>query len=166
MLELEDLADEIFLEIFSHLSAERACACLLSRRLGALAQYVLYRSPFFVDKESLEWFLCTILSRPNLAKFVRDLTLDIRTFRPEPSFNPCDIPLFAATASRLELPYSMERSDHQFQLLLHLLQNLQVLDLTREATDQFDQFLENSVIHDGARPLPAGFRSLRHVHLP
>lgn len=169
MLELEDIADEIFLEIFSHLlRPECARACLLSRRLGSLARYILYRTPSVVglewDSPSLELFLRTIVARPVLAGFVRHLVFDVRTFRPEPSPIPIDIALFTSAARRLKLPHLTQRSDHQFQLLLHLLPNLQAIEIARDNTDQFDQFVENYVIHDRTRPLPVGFRSLRHVH--
>lgn len=169
MLELEDLADEIFLEIFSHLlSPECARVCLLSRRLGSLAQYILYRTPSVVrleyDSPSLELFLRTILARPLLAGFVRHLEFDGDSFWREQVLTPSDSALFTSAARRLELPYSMQRSDHQFQLLLHLLPNLKAIDITRDEADQFDQFVGNYVLHDRTRPLPVGFRSLRHVH--
>lgn len=169
MLELQDLADEIFLEIFSHLvCAELAVACLLSRRLGALAQYVLYRTPsvcgYQLDNPSLLLFVRTILSRPILARSIRHLKFDGIIFGRQYTLSSRDTTLFTTAARRLELPYSMERSNQHLQLLLHLLPNLYALDFVRDDPDALDRFIEDYAIHDRTRTLPVAFRSLRHVH--
>lgn len=167
MLDLQDFADEIFLEIFSNLLCpELARACHLSRRLGALAQYVLYRTPSIVGSQTnefLEQFLRTILSRPLLARYIRHLTLDGLLGQQYPLSDTYHS-LFTSAARRLELPYSMELSDHLLQLLLHLLPNLHALTIVRDISDRFHEFIMDNVIDDQTSSLPVGFRSLRHVH--
>lgn len=170
MPDIQELADEIFLEIFSHLAcAELARACLISRRLGSLAQFVLYQTPTIdrsrLDHRMLELFLRTILSRPILARFVQELRLDGLIFGLENPACRSNINLFTSAARGLELPYSMQWPNDHLQLLLHLLPNLRRLHMLREDTlDPFDRFIEDYVIHDRTRALPVAFRSLRHVH--
>lgn len=169
MLTVEDLADEITLEIFSHIPcADLANVCLISRRVGAIGRFSLYREPVLINHRftgySIQLFLRTVIPNPTLAGYVRHLTLDCHD-SPAPDgtheLSSVTTALFLATARDLGLPSDASR----LLLLVHLLPNLKALTLHRDSrADLFDGFIANHVYPGQARTLPAGFQSLRYVH--
>lgn len=175
MLTLESLADEIFLEIFSHLfCADLANACLISRRLGAIGQICLYRAPIITNyrdtQDSLKLFLCTVIPNPVLAGYVRNIALNphdspIISERHElnelSELDSITAGLFLSTAGALGL--GIEQS--KVVLLLHLLPNLQALTLSRDwEYSGVETFIADLVFHRDNSTLPVGLRSLRHVY--
>lgn len=166
---LEDFADEIFLAIFSHLLClDLANACRINRRLGAIGQISLYRTPVLSscrqEPNTLQVFLHTVIQNPQLAGYVRHLTLETRDSPDVDEIHDLSI----TTALSLPTIGSLGKQFRQSRLLLllHLLPNLQTLTVLRDCVpDLLDTFIAHHVSPRETRTLPVGFRSLRHIHL-
>lgn len=109
-------------------------------------------------------FLRAVLSRPELAKYVRVLRLS--WFSANESNNPnqqnaSDINLFTAAAAPFRLPHTLSSHGSQIILLLHVLPNLREFYIVPPtASAIFSDFLE-STLDIPTAALPVGLKSLR-----
>lgn len=163
------IPNEIFAAIFRLLDRDSLLsASLVSRRLHAITNPILYREVelTYVSKPppSLQIFLRTILIRPMLAKHVRVLILEWENFSVEglvPDLSPNDVRLFTSAATNIGLPHSPHSQGAQVVLLLHLLPNLQDLDIyPPHDLDIFNEFMEANAFSP-IEALPVGLRYLR-----
>lgn len=172
MPKLPDLPTEILREIFSSLDlVDLRKSCPLSRRLHEVAEPFLFRvadlDGMILDDMEIPRFLGTVLSRPQLAQYVRVLQLSCyaaREWSPESDDlshqNASDISLFAAAGERFGLPRSPCTQGRQIILLLHALPNLQEFNLSAPSSPAVFDFLDTTLDMPTAS-LPAGLKSVR-----
>lgn len=75
---LEDLPDELLLQILALLPSQRdICAtCLVSRRLNAIADPVLYKAIFFDQPKHHMTFSESLLTRPRRGSLIQNVRLE------------------------------------------------------------------------------------------
>lgn len=166
---LPDLPTEILREIFSSLNCvDLAKSCRLSHRLNEIAEPFLYTvadlDSHGIDDMAVSCFLRAVLSRPELAKYVRVLRLS--WFSANESNNPnqqnaSDINLFATAAAPFGLLHTLSSHGSQIILLLHVLPNLREFYIVPPtACAIFSDFLE-STLDIPMAALPIGLKLLR-----
>lgn len=172
MPELPDLPTEILREIFNSLDlVDLRKSCRLSRRLHQIAEPFLFRvadlDGMNVDGMEIPCFLRAVLSRPQLAGYVRVLRLSCyaaREWSPESEVvsrqNASDISLFAAAGERFGLPRSPCTQGRQIIMLLHVLHNLKEFNLRAPSSPAVFDFLDTTLDIPTAS-LPAGLKSIR-----
>lgn len=165
---LQDLADEIFLEIFSQLPcADIAHICLVSRQFRALGEIALYRTPALIvtyqPNPPLELFIQTVLTRPELTRNVRNLFVELQDTRDWLLDSIADTSRFSAAAEYLGLPTTIQMPTSPLLLLLNLLPNLHGIHLRRIDGNELDHFIEEQVCQTEPRNLPNWLHNLRHV---
>lgn len=75
---LGDLPDEIILQILAHLPSQRdiGSMCLVSRRVYALADPVLYKAVFFDQPKHHMTFSESLLTRPRRGSLIQNVRLE------------------------------------------------------------------------------------------
>lgn len=169
---LNYLPNELLVGILSHLHhPDLARVCRVSSHLNTIAEPCLYQlvslsswgkpgpSPFHI-------IILTLLSRPLLANHVRYLNLswhatpNIRSANdPSPQVLP-GMSILTAAATSVGLHHPPHSDGVQILLLLHLLPDLEVLDLIPPSEpDQFFEFLNEQAILSTV-PLPIALQSI------
>lgn len=168
MAVLQDLAVEVISEIFSYLDCVNlGNLCLVSRLSNLIAERLLYKvvplSGSRREKTPITPFLRAILNRPTLARHVQLLHLGWWTLDTVPDPDSCpqivqDNTLFTSASNSLGLPQQPWTEEAQAFLLLHLLPNLQ--DLNIDGSPMLQKLIEDSLTAP-IECLPVGLKSLR-----
>lgn len=161
---LDNLPNELFGEIFSHLNfQDLVLACQVSRRFNTLAEPYLYIVTS-LHTSKVHLLLRTLLSRPILGSHVRHLDVTrLGGFASIPTAQP-DVALLTAGAERFGIEQPMGSEAGELLLLLHLLPSLDVLyNSLGYDPNMLAEFLgDQDFLPSDA--LPVGLQSLRELH--
>ncbi|KAL0634813.1 hypothetical protein Q9L58_006246 [Maublancomyces gigas] len=160
---LDNLPNELFGQIFSHLNCQDlVLACQVSRRFNTLAEPYLYRVTS-VQTSRVYLLLRTLLSRPMLGNHVRHLNfMRLGGFASFPTAQP-DVALLTAGAERFGIKQPTGSEAAELLLLLHLLPSLDILyNSLGYDPNMLAGFLGDQDFHSDA--LPVGLQSLRELH--
>lgn len=139
-----DLPSETLVRIISSLSCkDLARISHVSRRLHAITQRVLYKSPVFTPTAenisstipSPELFLKTILT-PGCEALANHVRYVYVQWDNTPRTIPTDITFLTHVATRFNFQYPLISQDAQLMLLLHLLPRLSILEFDAYIVDE------------------------------
>lgn len=181
MANFNSLPNEMLSGIVSYIKDKKTLAslCVVSHRVRAATERWLYKDIQLLGDRYLPIFVCSVATRPALGGHVRVLRLEwddeyeefeedaVWGLRWWSSSKEQNFELLNVTAEKFGLHLSMGRANAQVTLLLHLLPNLEDLEITPGIElDTFDNFLDNLTSLNGRdsippETLPVGLRRLR-----